>query len=69
MTLEEVVEHFGSMSNAAKAINVSRQAVTNWRRIGYIPLLQQYRFAEATEGELLPDLVDPAEKGKKRLNN
>ncbi len=59
MTLDEAEEYFGSLYQACRGLNIARQNVTKWRKKGYIPLLQQYRIAELTEGELMPDTVDP----------
>ena len=59
MTLEEVTERFGTLYHACKRLEISRQNITRWRKVGYIPLLQQYRIAELTEGDLMPDEIDP----------
>lgn len=68
MTLEEVQNYFGTMYQATKALGLSPQASTQWRRKGYIPLLQQYRVAELTEGELMPDEINPAHLYRKETN-
>jgi hypothetical protein len=59
MTLDEVKNHFGSFYKVLKKLDMKQQNATIWKRQGYIPLLQQYRIAELTDGELMPDDVDP----------
>lgn len=69
MSLEEIIKYYGTLAAASRAVGVSKQATSAWRKKGYIPLLQQYRFAELTEGELMPDVQNPAQAAKKRLEN
>ncbi len=59
MTIDEVVEYFGNLNQACIALNITPQNMTLWKRQGYIPYLQQHRLAMITEGELMPDAVDP----------
>lgn len=59
MTIDEVIQHFGNLHKACIALNIAGQNLTKWKAQGYIPYLQQYRLAELTEGELMPDLIDP----------
>lgn len=59
MNIEEVRAYFGTMSTACKTLNIVPQNMTKWKNQGYIPLLQQYRIAELTDGELMPDEIDP----------
>ena len=59
MTIEEVRNYFGTMYRACKALNLVPQNMTKWKNQGYIPLLQQYRITEMTEGKLIPDTIDP----------
>ena len=59
MTLTEVEARFGTLTAACKALNISPQNFTKWKRIGYIPWKQQFRLAMLTEGELMPDDNDP----------
>lgn len=70
MSLDEVIKYFGSLYKATEALNLAFQNVTRWKKQGYIPLLQQYRIAELTNGELMPDEVDPKTiKYNERKNN
>lgn len=59
MTLDEVKEHFGTFYQVCKALKIAQQNPTRWKQRGYIPLLQQYRIAELTDGALMPDEIDP----------
>ena len=72
MTLEEAEEHFGNSNILSVRLGISRQNMTRWKKQGYIPLLQQYRIAELTDGELMPDEIDPKSfnyrKGKKNAD-
>lgn len=66
MTIDEVKVHFGTLYAACKALNIVPQNMTKWKNQGYIPLLQQYRVAELTEGLLMPDEIDPKTLRKKK---
>lgn len=68
MTLEEIEQYFGSLYRACITLGLKPPNITKWRRNGYVPLLQQYRIAELTEGRLMPDEKNPAKlKTKQRL--
>jgi hypothetical protein len=69
MNLEEVKNYFGNLHRACTELNLVGQNMTQWKKKGYIPLLQQYRIAELTEGKLMPDEIDPKiVHRKKRLS-
>lgn len=59
MTLNEVQNYFGTFYQVCKQLGIVPQNMTKWKNQGYIPLLQQYRIAELTEGKLMPDEYDP----------
>lgn len=59
MNIEEVQKHFGTLYRVCKELDIVPQNMTKWKQQGYIPLLQQYRIAEITQGELMPDEIDP----------
>lgn len=59
MTIEEVRAYFGTIYRVCKELNIVPQNMTKWKNQGYIPLLQQYRIAELTDGKLMPDEQDP----------
>jgi hypothetical protein len=50
MKLQDAIGYFGSRNKIAKALGVTRQAITRWR--DGIPALQQYRIEEMTKGKL-----------------
>ena len=50
MELQAVVEHFGSKTNIAKALDIHRSAVTNWK--GTVPMSRQYQLQLLTGGKL-----------------
>ena len=59
MNIHEVANYFGSLNRACKALQIASSNMTKWRQKGYIPYLQQFRLAMITEGQLMPDDVDP----------
>ncbi|KAB0476547.1 Cro/Cl family transcriptional regulator [Vibrio chagasii] len=59
MNKTEVIEHFGSKSKAAVALNMSKQAIGQWG--GSVPELRQYQIEVITNGRLKSDFT------KKRL--
>ncbi len=59
MSIDEVVSWFGNLNQACIALNIASQNMTKWKKQGYIPYKQQFRIAQLTEGELLPDDEDP----------
>ena len=59
MTIDEAVAHFGTAYRLCKTLGIVPQNITKWKQWGYIPYLQQHRIAMLTEGELMPDEIDP----------
>lgn len=59
MTIDEIIEHFGSLYRVCKVLNIATQNGYIWRRKGYIPINQQFRIAEASNGVLKADTFDP----------
>ena len=59
MSIDEVIKKFGNLNQACIALGIASQNMTKWKKQCYIPFLQQYRIAELTEGELMPDEIDP----------
>lgn len=55
MGIEESVKFFGSGNKLCKALGLARQNLTDWRRKGYIPMIQQMRLERVTEGKLRAD--------------
>ena len=59
MNIDEVAAWFGNLTQACIALDIASQNFTKWKSQGYIPLKQQFRIAQITEGELMPDEEDP----------
>lgn len=56
MTLDKALSHFKTNTvGLASLLNVSQPAVSNWRRRGSIPELQQLRIEKLSEGKLKVD--------------
>lgn len=55
MTHQDLVDHFGNASKAAKAVGYSRQAVSQWKERG-IPFEAQFRIQMKTKGRLRADM-------------
>jgi hypothetical protein len=55
MTFDDLIDHFGSVDKAAKALGLSRQGVYRWQGRD-IPLPQQIAYEVATKGRLKADL-------------
>lgn len=62
MNIEEVEDYFGNLNKACKALGITPQNMTKWRKQGYIPWKQQFRLAYLTEGKLILDEHDPYQK-------
>lgn len=62
MDTESVINHFGSVKAAAKALDVYPQVIYQWKANG-IPLLRQYQVQVMTKGKLKADNAEaPTEK-------
>jgi hypothetical protein len=59
MSLDEAIEYFGNLYKVCLALGIAPQNMTKWKKQNYIPYLQQHRLAVITEGDLLPDEIDP----------
>lgn len=66
MNIEEVRAYFGTIYRVCKELKIVPQNMTKWKNQGYIPLLQQYRIAELTDGKLMPDEEDPKPNRKRK---
>jgi predicted transcriptional regulator len=62
MTLDKTLSHFKTnVVGLAHILGISQPAVSNWRRRGSIPELQQLRIEKLSEGKLKVDKkVKPA---------
>lgn len=52
MTLDEAIKHFKTQANLARALKVNEAAVSNWKRRGTFPELQQLKVEKITGGKL-----------------
>jgi hypothetical protein len=71
MNPETIIQHFGGLTETAKALGVTAQAVHGWRKRGKVPALRVYELAallrdknemliwqeEKMEGKTLPGIV------------
>lgn len=58
MTLEEVIEHFGSLYKVSKLTKFSHSTAYSWKKNGFIPIKTQMEIEEITGGELRANLDD-----------
>ncbi|GKS62491.1 hypothetical protein YTPLAS21_19490 [Candidatus Nitrosocosmicus sp.] len=58
MTLEQVIIEFGSGARLCKLLKIHRQNFTYWKKIGYIPIMAQYRIQDLSEGKLKASFDD-----------
>lgn len=52
MKFEKLIAHFGSQVLAAAALGVTQPTLSNWKKRGRIPYLQQLRIEHVTKGKL-----------------
>lgn len=55
MKLEQVVKHFKTQTAAALALGLTQPTLSNWKKRGFIPAIQQLRIEKATKGKLKAD--------------
>ena len=51
MTYDQIIRHYKTFTQAAKAVGVSTATLNNWKRRG-VPLEQQVEIEARTEGRL-----------------
>lgn len=52
MKVDDVIAHFGTATAAARALGVTKGAVSQWVTAGQIPSLRQYQIERVTGGAL-----------------
>ena len=52
MKFDKLIAHFGSQVAAADALGVTQPTLSNWKKRGHIPYLQQLRIEHLTKGKL-----------------
>lgn len=55
MKLDQVVKHFKTQTAAAQALGVTQPTLSNWKKRGFIPAIQQLRIEKVTKGKLKAD--------------
>ena len=55
MTVDQLVQHYGTMSRAAQAVGLKHPALCAWRKKGEIPEPRQYQYEVLTGGSLKAD--------------
>lgn len=58
MKPKNVISHFGSVTKAAAALDLTPQTINRWVKESSIPLNSQKAIAWDTEGALKPDVKD-----------
>lgn len=66
MTLDQVKEYFGNPSEVTKALGLTRQAWTIWKKTGHVPILVQFTIQHMTAGKLRADIKDTNYLGRKK---
>jgi hypothetical protein len=61
MNFQDLINHFGSQANAAKAVGTSPQVVSMWKRNG-IPPGRQFELQILTGGVLRASVVQPSQQ-------
>lgn len=56
MTIEEVLDHYGSTYRFSEITGMSHANIPNWKKRGYIPIESQIRLERLSEGALRADL-------------
>jgi hypothetical protein len=55
VTVNEVINHFGSIRTTAEALGLKFQAVHNWKQKGFVPEGRQWQIQAITAGALTVD--------------
>jgi hypothetical protein len=58
MTLEQVKTHYKTSYNFQALTGMSRTNLSNWKRMGYIPLFTQHRLEQLTKRKLKATVDD-----------
>ena len=55
MKIQEVLNHFGDCKTAAEAIGLQQASFYQWRRMKFIPIVEQIEFEKVTKKKLQVD--------------
>lgn len=64
MTIDEVEKYYGSAWKMERKHKMSHKNITNWKRIGYVPILTQIKIERLTGGVLKADLAHCPREGE-----
>ena len=56
MTFDQLIKHFGTQAEAAAALGCSQPCISNWKKRGQIPTIQQIKAEYVTKGKLKADI-------------
>lgn len=56
MKLEDILNYYGTPYEMEKKHKLAHQNVSNWKRLGYVPIMTQLKIERLTEGALKADL-------------
>lgn len=65
MKLDEVLECFRNASQLCQVLGITRQNLTHFKKIGYLPIKHQIKLNKMSKGYLKLDEDDPAPQRKK----
>lgn len=60
MTPDDLIQHFGGLTAAARALGVKPPSVSGWKSAGRIPSVRQYQIEVLTGGSLRAERGDDA---------
>lgn len=63
MNYDDLIAHYETEAEAARAIGVDRQVVHRWQEKKFVPLAQQCKFEVASGGKLKADIPDELRTG------
>ena len=69
MTYEELIRHYKSEAEAARARGIDRQRVHGWKHRERIPTDDQIAYEVVTSGALKADIPDEIRVGNDALNS
>lgn len=56
MTIDEVEKYYGSAWKMERKHKLSHKNISNWKRLGYVPILTQIKIEKLTGGVLKANL-------------
>lgn len=62
MTIDEVKKYFNTGYNLNKVTGMSNTSLSNWVKMGWVPILSQIKIEERTNGQLKARLEDVGAK-------